>query len=58
MSSLSGRLLRINLNQAEEDFDLQLALVLQVAVVAAVDDPDLAAWGPHGNKVGCQVSLK
>ncbi|KAL3678658.1 hypothetical protein R1sor_021614 [Riccia sorocarpa] len=42
----------INFQQAEEDFQLQLALALRVAAeAAAVDDPDLSAnvRGPKGN---------
>lgn len=42
----------INFQQAEEDFQLQLALALRVAAeAAAVDDPDLSAnkRGPLGS---------
>ncbi|CAK9225432.1 unnamed protein product [Sphagnum troendelagicum] len=47
-----GRELRAEVSQAEEDYQLQLAIALRVAAeAAAVDDPHLSAnvRGPHGN---------
>lgn len=49
---LTGPARGVNFQQAEEDFQLQMALTLRVAAeAAAVDDPDLSAnmRGPLGS---------